>query len=781
MTERRVSVRLVGVGGDQLKTLMAEVGEAGEQAFRGIAAAAGPASATLDQIDRAAQAAGVEMKGLYERTALANAVMRSAAVGAASLEERLRAAGLAGRTFRTSADEADVYGRVLDSVRAKFNPLFGAQRQYQSNLEEIRQAHVAGALSVEEMTRAFEREKVALDQNVAAIMKRQAAVDAAAAAARGPSVMQRIDAVTGVSGGVARSEADIQAYGRALDDVRAKHNPLFAAIRRYKDVLGELRAAHRAGAISADELTAAIQRERRATLASIDVIKGRNTGLIGTAAGANLAAFRMQNLAFQVNDIGVSLAGGMNPFVVMAQQGTQIAQIYGFGGGGVNGLMRDLRSMAVGAGRAVINVARGFPLITAGVLLATATIGGMTEAINDTSDVAVTMGDVIAASFGLVRDAVWNVIEPAVSAVAGIFSAAWDAATGIVIQAVNLQINTYTAGYNVIRAIWGGLPGAIGDFAFQAANALVAGVESMLNAVVTRINRFVATLNSALARLPSWATGGESIQIGELGEISLGRLDNPFAGSGAQLGADIASGIADAYAQDPLGNVFNAIRDRAIERARSRQEADADPGGSGGGRGGARDVADEMVEAADIAADGWSKVADKLAEYATQAQDWGSAVGDALVNAFSSAEDAFAEWVTTGKFSFSELARSIIADMAKIAARTFITGPLSGWLGNLVGGLGGGGGGNWLSRLLPSFDGGGHTGFGSRSGGLDGQGGFLAMLHPRERVYDESRGQGRMAPVYVTINATDAESFRRSRTQVAADIQRAVGRGRRGM
>jgi len=34
-------------------------------------------------------------------------------------------------------------------------------------------------------------------------------------------------------------------------------------------------------------------------------------------------------------------------------------------------------------------------------------------------------------------------------------------------------------------AIWGSLPGAIGDFAFQAANGLISGVEAMLNGVVT--------------------------------------------------------------------------------------------------------------------------------------------------------------------------------------------------------------------------------------------------------------------------------------------------------
>lgn len=49
---------------------------------------------------------------------------------------------------------------------------------------------------------------------------------------------------------------------------------------------------------------------------------------------------------------------------------------------------------------------------------------------------------------------------------------------------------------------------------------------------------------------------------------------------------------------------------------------------------------------------------------------------------------------------------------------------------------------------IPSFFGGGDTGTGSRSGGYDGRGGFLSMLHPNETVVDhESRGQREMVAV----------------------------------
>jgi hypothetical protein len=44
-----------------------------------------------------------------------------------------------------------------------------------------------------------------------------------------------------------------------------------------------------------------------------------------------------------------------------------------------------------------------------------------------------------------------------------------------------------------------------------------------------------------------------------------------------------------------------------------------------------------------------------------------------------------------------------------------------------------------------SFDGGGYTGSGSRTGGVDGKGGFSAILHPNETVIDHTKGQQKEA------------------------------------
>lgn len=65
---------------------------------------------------------------------------------------------------------------------------------------------------------------------------------------------------------------------------------------------------------------------------------------------------------------------------------------------------------------------------------------------------------------------------------------------------------------------------------------------------------------------------------------------------------------------------------------------------------------------------------------------------------------------------------------------------------------------------LASFDGGGYTWDGPRSGGLDGKGGQLAMLHPQETVVDHTKGQslGSNVTVNVIEDASRAGSQSRS-------------------
>lgn len=75
-----------------------------------------------------------------------------------------------------------------------------------------------------------------------------------------------------------------------------------------------------------------------------------------------------------------------------------------------------------------------------------------------------------------------------------------------------------------------------------------------------------------------------------------------------------------------------------------------------------------------------------------------------------------------------------------------------------------------------SFNGGGFTGAGSRTGGVDGRGGFPAILHPNETVIDHTKGGGAGSVINVTyspqVNALDP---RTAQTVIASNAPTIVG------
>src|SRR5699024_3874256 len=109
------------------------------------------------------------------------------------------------------------------------------------------------------------------------------------------------------------------------------------------------------------------------------------------------------------------------------------------------------------------------------------------------------------------------------------------------------------------------------DFAFQAANGLIGGVEAMLNGVVTRINSFITGLNTALDLLPDWAVGDGGVRIGTLDPVALGRIANPFEGAATAAG----TAAADAF-NAAMGRTYVTVPDTGLgamaEAARGRAE-----------------------------------------------------------------------------------------------------------------------------------------------------------------------------------------------------------------
>ncbi|MDU9394314.1 phage tail tape measure protein [Pseudomonas sp. zfem002] len=89
----------------------------------------------------------------------------------------------------------------------------------------------------------------------------------------------------------------------------------------------------------------------------------------------------------------------------------------------------------------------------------------------------------------------------------------------------------------------------------------------------------------------------------------------------------------------------------------------------------------------------WRKGASSAFQnYLDQARDVAGQTKSLFTSAFSSMEDAVVNFAMTGKFSFADFTKSIIADMARIATRQAASGLLSSIAGTALGAWFGGGG-----------------------------------------------------------------------------------------
>lgn len=171
----------------------------------------------------------------------------------------------------------------------------------------------------------------------------------------------------------------VQQQAEALSRLRAAHDPLFAASQRYATALSEIDSLVAANMVS--EAQASAMRERAA-----QTYLAMGSAADTFAGQARNGAMAAQQVGFQLNDIGVMLAGGMSPLSIAVTQGTQLAQTFQ----GLKGSTSILSTLAGGFSAMFSPVS----LVTIGVIaLGAAIVQWMTSGSDATKDFATALGD----------------------------------------------------------------------------------------------------------------------------------------------------------------------------------------------------------------------------------------------------------------------------------------------------------------------------------------------------------------------------------------------------
>ncbi len=802
MAQKRVSVRLVAEGGRQVKAEFQGIGDAGEASFK--------------RIERQADITGAVLRRLAGIVAGALSIRQIVAYADSWTDLRSRVDLATGSQARGAA----VMERLAAMARRTYSNLGQTTESWLANATALRELGLSTAESLD-FTEALNNAMVVSGAKGERAVSVQNALSKAMAL--GKLSGENLNTVIAQGGRVAELlAAELGTTVSGLRQAGAEGRITGAVIETA--LIGNLARLREEADSMPATITDAFTLIGNAALqlvGSWDQVFGASS-LVATALIA--VADNIERLAA----IGIAFVGFMAGRWVAAFLAARVATLT------LSGALTILRG-------AIVRTGIGALIVLAGELIyqlmnVVQKVGGIGEAFRLVADFAAEawnrMGlriDAVMARMG----AAWEGLK------ATIFTLLDDTVTGM-FRFGDRTVAVFQGAYDGAVAIWGALPGAIGDFAFQAANGLISGVEAMLNGVVTRINSFIEGLNAALSYLPEWATGTGGVRIGTLGPVELGRIGNPFEGAataadafnaalsqtyvtapdtGLGAMADAARGRAEGYAEAagmlsdaasrPMAS-WQALKDAVTGTGDEAGAALDDATGSALGLGDALDGAAGAAEragaagrqagadaatGANQAVTGWAAVSATLADYAAKTREIGGDIGNALVGAFTSAENAIGEFVKTGKLKFGDLVTSLIADLAKLAARRFILGPIANALSGALGSAGGifanilhaGGmvGSPGPGRVVPALAFAGAPRM--HSGGWAGlrPDEVPAILQRGERVLSrrEAAGYGASAgqTVNVTINARDAESFRQSRTQIAADIARAVSLGRRGM
>lgn len=600
-------------------------------------------------------------------------------------------------------------------------------------------------------------------------------------------------------------EAALEREEQAFRDLRASLDPAFAATQRYERAVEQATAAVRAGVATQEEANRVIAMAR----GRLDTF---GAGVAATGGGMNSLRGQVQNAAFQIGDFAVQVGAGTAVSTALAQQLPQL--IGGFGvlgaviGAGVaigvpllTAAFRDNREEAQTVDDAINDVIGAMSDYREAAVLAVQTTGQLQEEFGSFADEIRRAADYLAAvKLGILTDNMQAAIEPLKAGLAEIEAAMQQVSE----RADQLILESGQFGQDPARLqMIVDMAESTGEAAREAAADLGLTVEQALQLAdalgavgdAKGPEEIARRAAEALALIQSFAPEGTALNselqtaadyLGQLvieGGRTVGAIEDATAAAAA-LGGGFAGATS---AGQGLYGVILAAANAAWDLAAGMYAAAGSAANRALGddeRGSQRDIRDMSTNGVGefYASQGLAASRRNSAAYlappratgggspgsgATQEPEWWGAMEDATraareeflatEQAAEAAADRGVDAVTdiftsivTGSKTAQEAVADLLLQLAEVQFQKAILGLSSsgGFLGSMFGSLG-----TALDPTagLPEYDGGGYTGSAPRTGGVDGRGGFLAVMHPQESVIDHTKGQT-MGVTNVTYN-----------------------------
>lgn len=362
----------------------------------------------------------------------------------------------------------------------------------------------------------------------------------APAAERVATATEQVEqAFTGAGSAASAAAAGIRGAGSAAAQAASGADNATGAVRNFSVGLGQADAA--------------VVRYRQ-HLQLLNAEQARSGGAIRLTANEGL------NFARQMQDIGVTAAMGMNPFMIAVQQGPQLFDILEQAairaGITVGAVFRGLVAQAAAAilpflpiialvVAAIATIAAGFAL---GARAINQHAGNVQRDLNLTKEqmerlatagtnTAVTLQDVFGAFIETTTQRLSTAFNDPLHRMQLIWTTTLDAITRNAQGALETIVGAFIAVPRVIGIAWQALPHVLGDVMVSVANGVISVIERMINIALDRFH----TLAIDAAHIAA-AFGGH-IDVGAAGTVTLPRLTNPNAGAAGAIAGQVAAGI----------------------------------------------------------------------------------------------------------------------------------------------------------------------------------------------------------------------------------------------
>lgn len=458
-------------------------------------------------------------------------------------------------------------------------------------------------------------------------------------------------------------------------------------------------------------------------------------------AGLNSNRRAVQQFGFQMSDFAIQIAGGQSAMLAFTQQGGQMLQFFGPAGSIAAAFVAVFGSLAIAftkSGKALSDL---FPLM--GVLQDE--FRGLGRALSYTKELLLDFANLIVNNL--------DVILISASLLAGFFIGKWViafiAARGVVGSLVGV-LNLLKA--TLIRTGIGALVIALGYAIerFLRLKNVVGGFGEALKLLW----EVASDIFKRLADAPMSIAYGMKAAAAAMAAFFLTRLGTMLS-KFMEFTWEVAEGLNGLFGTSlegaKLGLALTGINQTVMSLEETAANAGKEMRNAFGGpipslerlrelmtNGDGVDVRDWFNGVGDAAEDGAGRAADAIEKGLTPALERLKSVQETVGSAFENAITSMVDGTKSAGEAFKAMAVTIIKELYRI----FVVKQITGFLTDAIGGMFGGGGSALSKGGIKSFDGGGYTGRGSRSGGLDGKGGRLAMLHPNETVIDHERGGG---------------------------------------